>query len=204
MKLLCKLFTALLLLVNMSVASAAVISFEPDSDTVNVGESFNVEVKIAALGADILTTFDFDMLFDNAILNFNSFTFGDAVNGNQLDISGLTGGLFASTIVNPGKINATDLSFDTDATLIANQLDEFVLGTLNFTANALGSAAFTFQNVILGGAFNGGFIATPIDFTANSATVNVVASSIDEPGALLLMFIGLATVVTQRRKTICK
>lgn len=195
----CLITIMFLLCFRAGDADAAIISFETDGSDVNVGDVFTVDLKISDLGADILTTFDLNVIFDDGVLDFLSFTFGDPLNGNQLDIQGFGGGLFASATPSSGIVNLTDSSFDPDAVLLSSQLDEFIIGTFSFNAQALGTSVFGIQNVLLGGAFNGGFIPSAVAFTTSAATVNVVATQVSEPVLTSSVLLGLLFLGLRKR-----
>jgi hypothetical protein len=68
-KLLAALGIALGACVAALPASAAVITFSPSAAHVNVGDTINVDVNISGLGPEILSAFDVDLLFNDAVLS---------------------------------------------------------------------------------------------------------------------------------------
>lgn len=161
-------------LLHLSAASAAVVSFNPSSQTVNRGDPVSVDLVISELGADILTGFDLDISFDDSILGFQSFTVGPGATG--LDPFGLDFGFFSSgSEDSPGIVTVGDLSVETDATLQAFQPNNFVLGTLNFNAlNQVGTSSLVITSALLSGEFDALGIPTVLQAKLNTGSVSVV------------------------------
>ncbi|WP_076419814.1 PEP-CTERM sorting domain-containing protein [Colwellia sp. UCD-KL20] len=190
----------LILFLRIGDINAAMISLEPNMSDVHVGEVFNIDLKISNVDTDILTTFDFNVLFEASTLEFMNFTFGDPVFGNQLDLFGFSGGLFSNvTQPSTGTINLTDTSFDTDFDLFALQLDEFIIGTFTFNAKAVGTSTLSFDNVLLGGAFDRNFIPSPLAFTAIPSSVDVTSTQVPEPHLASMLLFGLGIIGLRKR-----
>src|SRR5690242_14368605 len=72
--------------------SAVQISFVEDDQTVAVGDSFTLRLRIAGETASLdpsLASFDIEIGFSDPLLAFDSAQFGDPVLGDQLNFSGL-------------------------------------------------------------------------------------------------------------------
>lgn len=58
-------------------AWAISLSFNPSSSTINVGDDpININIDISGLETDDLATFDFNITYDNTVLNFVDYTLG--------------------------------------------------------------------------------------------------------------------------------
>ncbi len=191
------LFTALLLVTSPFV-NAALLEFTPINQTVDQGDSVEVELTVSGLGeftADSLGAFDIEVLFDNSILEFSSVTYGDPVFGDQLDLFGL--GSMIETTPGAGEVNLVEISLDLPFELDDLQLGSFTLATLSFDTLLAGTSSLDIGDHILSDASGVGLNA---DITQASVTVNAV--SVPEPSILVLMGAGLLGLsFTSRRKS---
>jgi hypothetical protein len=145
-----KISIVLFLLCTSSVLStqlqAAIISFDPSSQSVQLGDTATVDLRISGLGDDILAAFDIDVSFDDSILAYQSFTFGTG-----LDVLGYGSIQDVDDSVS-GTVNVYELSFDFDSDLINLQPNNFVLGTFTFDTLSIGTSALDVTYVDLVGA----------------------------------------------------
>ncbi len=133
---------------NHAVAQTVSVDLLPAAQEVVLGDSVDVDLVISGLGAfapPSLGVFDLDIMFDPAILSFQSAVFGD-----ELDHSGLG----SITQVLPGvmNINMFELSLDNAADLDALQPGSFKLATLTLDAVAVGTSSLTLSIHALGDA----------------------------------------------------
>ena len=193
---------AVLGFLQLGAASAAILSFDPSNQTVGLGDSVSVDLRISGLGADILTGFDLEVSFDDSILSFQSFTVGPGATG--LDPFGLDFGLNSYGIdLGFGTAAVGDLSFESDATLQAIQSDSFVLGTLNFDTLSTGTSALTFSYALLAGELDpSGLFVTELQAAVQDGSVSVVPV----PAAIWLFGTGLIGLVgfSKRGKAVSK
>jgi hypothetical protein len=117
-----------------NLAQAISLNLVPSPENASPGEKIEVAVTISELGdgvAPSLSTYDLNISFDNTILDFSSVTFGDPVQGNQLDLSGFG---TETEIREPSLdvVNIFELSFDFPDDLDTFQADSFTLATLSF------------------------------------------------------------------------
>jgi hypothetical protein len=113
---------AALLLLPTGLAAAITLRVDPSPQDVVVGSTLSVELVISELGsgaAPSLSTFDLGIAFDDSILSFLGFTFGDPIVGDQLDLSGL--GSVTDVGPSAGIVNLFELSLDSPADLNALQ-----------------------------------------------------------------------------------
>ena len=183
-----RIFCLLVLLGLGMQAHATVISFDPSDQTTSVGSSVSVDLVIADLGADILTTFDLSIFYDDTILSFDSFVFGTG-----LDVFGLGANIVDVVDWGGGEIEVLEISFDFDADLEAFQPNDFVLGTFVFSGLNVGVSALDIFIWELGGA-----LAAPLDADVVGGSIEV--NAVPEPGTLALLGIGLLGMGAARRR----
>lgn len=135
-----KLITCLSLvaaaLVAAPPASAAIaLSFTPTATHINIGDSVTIDVGISGLGAEVLSGYDLNFVYNPAILNWNLIIASGTPFGasSGLNTNGLPEGDLGLDIV----------SFETDADLAASQADAFQLFSFNLTGMADGTTFFT-------------------------------------------------------------
>jgi PEP-CTERM motif len=175
------------LLLLTGLAGAITLQIDPSNQDVTTGSTVNAELVVSGLGsaaAPSLSTFDLDVTFDDSILSFLDFTFGDPILGDQLDLSSLG----SITAVSPGvgTVNLFELSFDTSTDLDTLQAGSFTLGTLRFGALSTGVSAIGIAVNALGDA-NG----DPLTAEIVGGRVAVSAAQVPEPASVLLLLAGV-------------
>lgn len=146
-----------------------------------LGAIFDVAVVADGLGPPpdglALGSFDFDLVFDPALVSFVSLSFGSG-----LDFGG---GSFTSFTPSGGRISISGISFESAAALVAAQPATFGLVTVSFTGNAEGSWTPSFEFVTVtdqdGNSLVPGLPVAPISIVA-----------VPEPAAGWLFAAGLA------------
>ena len=182
-----KLMFASAFLAASSLSHAVMIEFSPTDQTVDLGDSVSVDLIASDLASEDLGAFQFDMLFDDGILDLTSVTFGT---GPSTDVGGFSP--VQESSAGSGSVFLKELSTSLD---LSAQADSFVLATLEFATDAVGIADLSFDNLIfsdLGGS--------ALDFEAFTGTIEVVGSTnVPEPSSLAIMLLGTAGLFWSRR-----
>ncbi|BAY73412.1 hypothetical protein NIES23_62400 (plasmid) [Trichormus variabilis NIES-23] len=165
--------------ITTGAAQAVSLKLLPAVQTVNVGDSLNIDVEISELGdlqSPSLSAFDLNLFFDHTILRFNSFSFGDPSKG---DLVGLTENTRTTDLqTSLGLVSFAEVSLD-DADKLNNiQPASFILGRANFTAVRVGSSQLTLA-VAVDGLLDEN--TTPLLLTGLPTDVYVTVTSTQVP-----------------------
>jgi hypothetical protein len=194
-----KLFTALLMLGTCFSFSANAISIDliANQSAVNIGNNIEVQVRISGLhdaSAPSLGDYDVNFNYDSSLFSFSSIVWGDAILGNQLDLSNF-GSLQESTS-GWSWLRISELSVDSAVDLELLQKDEFTLFSVSLNAAAIGSGTFSLTTNAVGDAYGNDVL---ID-TINSTAIDIRGVSVPEPSSLLLLLLGLVAITVLRAK----
>lgn len=121
---------------------AFAIDLSTSSSNHNLGDTVNVDLSITLFQGDppeSLSAFDFDINYDNSILDFQSLTFGD-----RLALSG-TNSFQEFSEMMPDTVNLVEVSRNTPEELqmgqqVNGQSLDFTLATLTFNAVGVGTS----------------------------------------------------------------
>lgn len=187
------------------IAQAATISVVPGGQSVSVGNSVDVGIRVSGLGtggAPSLSAFSFDLTYDLSILNLISVTFGDPLltPTNQLELSGVPS--ISGFVPGVGDaVSVFQISLDPANTLNTQQADAFRMVTIRLLALQSGVSALGFTNLSLADASD---IPNDITstFTADSGSITVNATSeVPEPGSALLVLAGGVALLTHKLRS---
>jgi hypothetical protein len=179
------------------ILHATLISFNPSTQNVVLGNSFAVDLNISGLGdysPESLGAYDLDILFDPAIIAFQNVVFGTG-----LDIWGFSANPRDAVISSPGILDIYEVSFDTEDDLNNFQAGSFTLATLTFGTLTPGTSLL---NILLNDLSDAsGYLSLASDIENGSATVTSTAP-IPEPATLLLFSAGLMGfgILTRKRR----
>lgn len=175
-----------------AVASAAYIEFTPATTEVFAGDAFGVGITIGGLTeSEIVSGFDLTALYDPAILGATGFVFSNLLGVPDFDT-------FTATLAELGSLNVFNVSFLFDDELLAlQQGGSVLLGTLQFTALAVGTTLLSFAPLLAGDVSGAGCLLS-IDcalgierLSTASVLVRERVVDVPEPGALGLLLVGL-------------
>jgi len=141
------LLTLVLALCLPAAASAITLSFSPESQSGNIGDTFTVDIIVGDIAAnEAVGSYDLDITFNNTILSGQTITLGNGL-GDPTVLEGLT---LAGHSFSGNKANLFETSLEDFATLQGLQGSSFTLATLTFKGEANGLSFLTFSSILFG------------------------------------------------------
>ncbi len=190
------LFTSLfaLGLVLSLKANAISIDLIADKSLVSIGDKIELQVRINGLdGATALGSYDVNFHYDASLFNVTNITWGDPIQGNQLDLLGF--GSLQENSSSFGWLTMLEVSFDEIADLALSQAGEFTLFSVLLSAIAIGSGDFSLTTNAIGDAYGQNLFIDKI----NNTTAHVSTATVPEPAGVLLLLGAIAFVVLRNR-----
>jgi hypothetical protein len=182
-------------------AHAIAIQLQPVDTNALVGDLIGIDVFVSGLSSpetadEIVSAFDLDVLYDPAILNATSISFGAALGLADVDT-------FTSSIFSPGRLDFANISLLLNDELSLLQGDSILLASLTFSAIGIGSSMLSFDALASPGIDLVGsdpFTRLPIDFAGTAlVTVGDQPTGVPEPGLPALFALGLLGLGAARR-----
>ena len=190
---------ALPLLLFPATSQAISINFNPLTQNIPLGSSFDVDIVVSGLEAvspnEIVSAYDLQVSYDESLLSTTGFSFGFFLNGGDSFLS------FQDVdLSNSGIVNLSELSLLFDFELDPLQPDSILLATLRFYALGPGTSSLTFIPDPTFGVDVKGLNDQILPLSFNSASVTVVSQAVPEPSTLLLFGVGLVFLAIGRRR----
>ncbi len=187
-------------------ATAAVLTLQPQHQTVDRGDVAAVDVVVTGLTDQRVAAYDFWVHFDPAILQLLSADVGPSLGGPFDSLSW--------TELEDGQVNIAELSLLADLSGQQSGNGSLLLFTLRFETLSLGVSGLSFSENILGvaGGFLGDELGAPITISAtDSGSITVVAGTppppppppptgVPEPGLPLLVLAAAGALALTRRR----
>ncbi|EIK47013.1 hypothetical protein O59_001034 [Cellvibrio sp. BR] len=187
----CLLALGLILSLNANAISIDLIT---DKNATSIGETIELQVRINGLDdATALGSYDVNFHYDENLFSISSISWGDAVQGNQLDLLGF--GSLQDSSSNLGWLNMLEVSFDEIADLELLQAGEFTLFSVLLNTIAIGSGDFSLTTNAIGDAYGQDLF---IDSISNT-TVNTSEVTVSEPAGMLLLLGAIAFVALRNK-----
>ena len=173
-------------------ALAITIGFEPASQIVPVGELVSVDLVISGLGdysEPSLGSFDLNITYDTAILDFTGYTLGSYL--GDISLWEAVDDSWGETT--PGTINLAEVSLLSVSELDALQPSSFPLATLTFDTLTIGTSSLDISITALADAYG-----DPLSADVQSGNI----SPVPEPASFILIGFGLGGIGISRRKKV--
>jgi hypothetical protein len=183
------------LLLSTATLCQASISFalDPTPQSVSLGSQATFTLDVSGLGGGLspaLGTYDFNIFFDPALLNYNSITFG-----TQLDPDMLGSNIQTAT-PGTGTVEVFELSLNPAADLVAAEPSSFTLATLVFDTLATGTNSPVTLSALTIGDENGNALAASL---ADASITITGASDAPEPNTFMVLGVGLLALAAFRK-----
>jgi len=176
-------------------AGAVSIGFDPDSQSLMLGSTAQVDVVFSDLGGEVISAYDLDISYDPAVLDASGVLFSTALGDefffevfNDFDLS------------TAGVVDLAQLSLLSDAELLALQGgDSVAVATLFVDAIGVGTTELDFVFDALNDVKGSNGAILPVLAGSGSISVGVAGAPIPEPSATLLFAVGAALLLCALR-----
>ncbi len=195
MKKIILLLTALMISFS---SQATLLSIELNQENYQIGDVLQADFVISDIEADsfgfqkLLASFEFNLLWDNALVEYASTSFGNKLDVDPFGPSDQFLDVQSSSLL----LSEISYAFSNDLFFAQDGLTSFVLASVTFNVTGTGSSTLAVSNAVFGDDFGGAFNLSSNDkaFLVDSG----IAVGIPEPSALVILAIAL--MIISRKK----
>jgi len=187
-----KKLTLLLTMLFTSLSSqATLLSIDLNQDSYQVGDTLTADIVISDIedysdaSQRLLASFEFDLSWNDTLIEYSSFTFGDKLNVGFL-------GSDQDSDVMSNSLGLTEISYDffgSDLFAAQDGLSSFVLASIDFKVIGDDIGVLRLSRVLLGDVYG---ISLP-NITVESPV------DVPEPASILLILMALTLLIKQRK-----
>jgi hypothetical protein len=184
----------------LAASANPVVSFTPSTQHANLGDIVTVDVSISGLGAEVLSAFDLNFLWNGALMGkaFRSIDATSAQDQLQGGVPAAVTWAIDSTALGDWGLQASSLLSDAD--LAAAQDNAFLLASFNFSADADGVTTFGLgADADLQRNFVGlDFQSLTVDIGSACVAIGSGQCNIPEPSSYALVGLAMAGLMFSR------
>jgi hypothetical protein len=187
-----------LLFVSLN-SQATLLSINLNQDSYQIGDVLTADIVISDIEEDmsgfqkLLASFDFNVSWDNSIIEFTSSRFGNKLNvGEYPSVQDL------DTMADSLGLSEISSAWWDELLAVQDGLSSFVLASVDFIVIDNGLGTLDLSNLAFGDDFGGAFT----DVNSNDKAYSVTSGNpvdVPEPTSIIIVLMGLALLVRQQK-----
>ncbi|PKI16549.1 hypothetical protein [Colwellia sp. 12G3] len=194
-----KIITLLATLLISLSSQATLLNIELNQDSYQIGDVLTADFIISDIEEDavgfqkLLATFDFNVSWDNSIIEYVSTRFG-----NKLNVGAGGSDQFSDDMADSLGLSETSYAWWDELLVVQDGVSSFVLASVDFTVIGNGSGTVDLSNLAFGDDFGAAFT----DVSASDKAYSVTSGNpvdVPEPTAIILMLVALTLLVRQQK-----
>ena len=196
-----KIITLLATLLISLSSQATLLNIELNQDSYQIGDVLTADFIISDIEEDsvgfkkLLATFDFNVSWDNSIMEYASSSFG-----NKLNVGVDGSDQFSNVMSNKLGFAETSYAWFDELFAVQGGLSSFILASVNFTVIDNGSGTLDLSDLSFGDDFGDAFI----DVSGSDKAYSVTSGNpvdVPEPASIILVLMALVLLVRQQKMT---